>query len=196
MARCVAIPPGRSTLAGLALCLPFLCSTDAAAFELLSVQAERDADAYVLRIEARFEAPPDRLLAVLTDYARIHELHPRMVESRSLGRIAPHTEEVYTRFEGCVLMFCRSVNRVEHIERADDALRARDVPGRGSFIEGRTEWRFSAAGDGAQLSYETRFVPGFWVAPVFGPQALARSAERMTIETMEAVERRALGQDD
>jgi hypothetical protein len=148
---------------------------------------------YLLRIEATFEAAPEQLLAVLTDYARIHELHPALLESRSLGTIAPDTEEVYTRFEGCVLLFCRTLHRVEHIRVVDTALllrltfRARLVQrGRHGVAFSTTEQRTH------RLHYEARFIPAFRVTPIFGATALARSVERMTVELMAEVERRAM----
>lgn len=176
----------------LGLLLGFLLGAPAGAFELLSVETSRDGDAYLLQIEARFEAPPGRVLAVLSDYDQIHELHPRMVESRSLGRAPGGATEVHTRFEGCVLLFCRVLQRVEEIRVENTTLFAEDVPGRGSFREGRTTWRFSQLGDGALLRYEARFVPAFRIAPVIGPGILKRSVEQMTIETMAEAERRAL----
>lgn len=168
----------------------------ALAMEVKSVAASREGPAYVLRIEAVLAAPPGPLMEVLTDYDRIHELHPRILQSRSLGRVDPVTEEVYTRFEGCVLFFCRSLDRVERIQVVDHTLFAEDVPGRGSFSEGRTVWRMAAEGRGTRLHYVARFVPAFWVGPLIGPGVLARSVERMTIETMAEVERRAAAGDD
>lgn len=167
------------------------------AFELVSVTTERDGSAYVLRIEAVFDAvSPKRLLAVLTDYEHIHELHPQILESRSLGQVSPATVEVYSRFRGCVLFLCRTLERVEHIRRDGTTLVAEDVPGRSAFTDGHTEWRFTREGDRSRLHYEARFVPAFSVAPVFGPSMLARSLERMTLETMEEAHRRALLADD
>jgi len=168
----------------------------AMAVEFVSVQVERDGSAYELHIEAVLAAPPERMLSVLTDYDRIHELHPRMIESRALGEVAPATQEVYTRFEGCVIFFCKTLHRVERIRADTGGLFAEDVPGRGSFSEGQTEWRFSAEGAGARLHYEARFTPAFMVAPLIGPGILARSVERMTIETMVEAERRAMQDDD
>lgn len=168
----------------------------AAAFELHSVEASRDGEAYLLRIEASFEAPPAQLLQVLTDYDGIHELHHRMVESRSLGTVGPSTEEVFTRFEGCVLMFCRAVSRVEHIRLEGYTLHATDVPRRGSFSEGETVWRFTSEADGARLHYQTRVVPAFSVTPVVGPIMLARALEQMTLETMAEADRRAVHPDE
>lgn len=186
--------PRRAACAGaLAAGLMLLAPPEAAeAFELVSVETHRDGPAYVLRIEALFDAPPARLLEVLTDYDRIHELHPRMKVSRSLGPVGADTEEVYSHFEGCVLLFCRDIHRVEHIHAHANTLVAVDVPGRGSFREGRTEWRFTAEGAGARLHYETRFVPAFRIAPLVGPGVLVRSVERMTLETMAEADKRAV----
>lgn len=69
-------------------------------FELVEATTTREGAEYLVRIEAVFESSPERLLAVLTDYDRVHELHPRVLESRSLGQVGPSTEEVYSRFEG------------------------------------------------------------------------------------------------
>lgn len=188
----------RATWPGLIAAVLLLLSPACAAvaMEVKSVEAGREGPAYVLRIEAVLAAPPGRLMAVLTDYDRIHELHPRILQSRSLGRVDQVTEEVYTRFEGCVLFFCRSLDRVERIQVVGHTLFAEDVPGRGSFSEGRTVWRMAAEGTGTRLHYVARFVPAFWVAPLIGPGVLARSVERMTIETMAEVERRAVAGDD
>jgi hypothetical protein len=184
--------PGRRF--GLAAGVLLLCGAMPAvqAFELAAVETTRDGPAYVLRIEAVFQATPGQLLAVLTDYDEIHRLHPRMVESRSLGQVGPETTEVFTQFEGCVLVFCRTVRRVEQIRIEGRTLRAVDVPGRGSFSEGSTEWHFSGGDGGTRLRYEARFVPAFPVAPILGPTILARSVERMTLETMAEADRRAL----
>ena len=165
------------------------------AYELVSVETTRDGAAYLLRIEAVFAATPARVLAVLTDYDHIHELHPRVTQSRSLGIVGPATEEVYTRFEGCLLMFCRSIDRVERIRADDGALFAADVPGRGSFREGTTVWRLENEGEQTRLRYEARFVPAFWVPPLIGPGQMSRSVQQMTLELMTEVERRA-GQAD
>jgi len=180
------------------LCAAVLLVRPASApgFELVAATTTREGAEYVVRIEAVYNASPEQLLAVLTDYDRIHELHPRILESRSLGPVGPATEEVYSRFEGCVLFFCRTVHRVEHIRVDNGSLYARDVPGRGSFRSGRTEWHLTPQEDGTRLRYEARFVPAFLVAPILGTAVLARSTEKMTLETMAEVDRRAAQADD
>jgi hypothetical protein len=172
----------------LALAVPL---ADSQAYELVTVEAHRDGAVYQLRVEALFDAPPERLLRVLTDYNRLHELHPQIISSRSFGPVGPATEEVHTSFEGCVLFFCRTVTRAERILLADGSLFGEDIPDRGSFSEGRSEWRLSVEGEGTRLRYETRFVPAFRVPPMLGPAMLARIVERLTVETMAEAEKRA-----
>ncbi len=178
------------TAAACLLCRP------AGAFELLTVESRHEGEEYVLRIEARFAADADAVLGVLTDYDRIHELHPGLLESRSLGRVAPGVEEVYLRSEACVVLFCREMDRVEHIRVDDYALHAVDVPRRGSFRSGATSWVFTPDGDGTLLSYQTRFVPVFEPVPLLGPALLLDAVEKMTREVMQEVDRRALANDD
>ena len=180
-------------LAAAAACL--LC-VPAGAFELLAVESRHDGEEYFVRIEARFSAGADAVLAVLTDYDRIHELHPGLLESRGLGQVAPGVEEVYLRSEACVLVFCREMDRVEHVRVAGHTLYAEDVPRRGSFRSGATSWHFTPDGSGTMLEYETRFVPTFAPVPVLGPGLLLDAVEEMTGEIMREVDRRAMSSDD
>jgi hypothetical protein len=169
----------------------FAPALSAHAFELYSVEAQHEGGVFEIQINARFDASPSQVMAVLTDYDRLYQLHPRMTESRSLGAIDSETEEVYSRFEGCVLLFCRTLGRVERIGLRGGRLVSEDVPGRGSFREGRTEWHLAPDGGGSRLRYTTRFVPDFWVTPVVGVRVLARSVERMTVEMMAELDERA-----
>lgn len=183
-------------LRALLCCTSLLAANAAQAIEIIAVETQRDGPAFLLRIEAALEAEPQRLLAVLTDYDRIHELHPDMLESRSLGSVGPATTEVYTRFEGCVLLVCRTLHRVERIRATATELHAEDVPGRGSFREGRSHWRLEADGPGTRLRYESRFVPEFWVPSLIGAGILAQIMKRMTLELMAEAEKRAAAPDD
>lgn len=175
-----------------ALCGALAPGLAAQAFELDAVEAGRDGAVFELRIDARFDATPAQVLATLTDFDRIHELHPGITGSRSLGAFDADSEEVYSRFEGCVLFFCRTVHRVERFSVRGGSLFAEDIQGRGSFSQGRSEWRLSPHGEGARLRYATRFVPDFWVPPLIGARVVARFMERMTLETLAELDRRAV----
>lgn len=168
-------------------------SPQAAALDVEVAVVSRAGDAYELAIDARLAAPPDRVLAVLTDYAHLPELHERIREARVVAEPEAATFEVYTRFEGCVVLVCRTIERTERIRRTAGGLEARDVPGKSAFREGHTQWLVVAEGAGTRVSYRSRLVPGFWVPPVLGPVFLGRSVKAMTLETLAAVEARAAG---
>jgi hypothetical protein len=197
-------PARRRALFGLACALALSPATPAQAFELVSVEASREGDAFQLRIEARFDATPAQLLAVLTDYDRLHELDRRITATRALGLVDAdadadadgHAEDVYSSYEACMLVFCRSLHRVERVRVQGHSLLAEDVPDRGSFREGRTHWRLSPRSAGARLEYEAHFVPAFRVPPFIGRALVARFVERVTLSAMAELERRALLQDD
>ncbi len=168
-----------------------LLALPAGGIEVETAVVTRDGAAYEVSIDARLSPPPERMLAVLIDYAKLPELHRRIRESRVLGEPQPGTVEVFTRFDGCFMLVCRSLERVELIHRTPAGLEAEDVQGRSAFREGRTQWLLVADGSGTRLAYRARLVPGFWVPPVLGPAFLARAVKEMTLETLAAAERRA-----
>jgi carbon monoxide dehydrogenase subunit G len=175
-------------LAGLSLAAP-----TAVALELCDAAASRDGRRFVLAIDAWLAASPERVLAVLTDYEHLPDLHPSMLGSRVLARPASGVAEVATEFRNCILLFCRTVRRVERIRATERGLSARDLPGRGSFSAGRTEWGLQAAGAGTRLTWRAEITPDFWVPPFFGDAMLGK-LQRTTEEMLAAVETRA-GQD-
>jgi hypothetical protein len=138
-------PPRAAAGISLVAAALLLAPARAAAIEIVAVEASHAEQHYQLAIEAVLSATPEQVLAVLTDYTRLHELHPRLRESRSLGSAVTGTDEVYTRFEGCLLLFCRRLSRVELIQRSHEGLLAVDLPGRGSFTytSGLSTWSSS-----------------------------------------------------
>lgn len=182
-----ASPGARAT----ALCALLLAWSPARALEVLVAESGRAGDDFTFRLEARLEAPVESLIAVLTDFDHIHELHESMTMSRNLGQPEDGVTEVYTELRSCVAVFCRTLHRVERIRRVGDSLDAHDVGGRSDFEAGETLWRFEPDGDGTRLSYEARLRPAFWVPPVFGPAMLARTTRQTTVELLQAAESRA-----
>lgn len=166
-------------------------SPRAFALEVDTAIVSHAGEAYEIAIDARLAAPPERVLEVLTDYARLPELHDRIVESRVLGHPAPDATEVFTRFQGCVLFICRTLARTEVIRRTAGGLEAQDVPGRSAFREGHTRWIVMPDGTGSRISYRSRLVPDFWVPALLGPKFIGRSVKQMTLETLAAVEARS-----
>jgi hypothetical protein len=174
-----------------ALVLFALVSMPAFGLEVIRDQAAEHAGRYVVSIEVLLDAPREQVERVLTDYDRLHELHDSFISSEDLGEPEPGVTEVFTQVKGCVILFCKTLNRVERIRETDVGLVAEDVPGRGEFVSGRTVWTLTREGLRTRLVFVSSLKPDFWVPPLIGPGLLGTVTRRTTIEMLEAVEKRA-----
>src|SRR5690606_5872273 len=95
-------------------------------------------------------APPAAIYDVLLDYdddayGRISEIY------KESGYLAPDTDGtplVYTRVEGCLLFFCRSMRRVERLEAvAPSFIRTTTVPERSDFKYSVSRLRLEPEGE-------------------------------------------------
>ena len=184
-------PGAAPGLRATALVAVLLTWTPARALEVMAAESGRAGEDFIFRLEARLEVSVESLIAVLTDFDRIHELHDSMTMSRNLGQPEDGVTEVYTELRSCVAVFCRTLHRVERIRRVGDTLKAQDVGGRSDFEDGQTLWRFKPDGEGTRLTYEARLRPAFWVPPIFGPAMLAKTTRQTTVELLAAAESRA-----
>jgi len=117
-------------------------------------------------------------IAILTDfdhdrYQQISEIYK---ESSYLPPDSDGTPLVYTRVEGCLLLFCRSMRRVERLEVVKPRfIRATTVPERSDFKYSLSEWTFEPEGDGTRVTYLMEMEPNFWLPPFVGPWFLKRT---------------------
>lgn len=166
--------PAMRALVLLGLLLP---GAGAGAMDVERLETAYVDGAYHVRLEARLDAPPARVLAVLKDYAAYPRLDERVVESRVIGEDAGRPL-LYTRLHGCVgSVFCRDMVRVERVTELADGLIAEVIPSRSDMQEGRSETRLRAAGSGTRVTYELRLRMSLWL-----PQWLVRRAMLHTLE--------------
>jgi uncharacterized protein YndB with AHSA1/START domain len=170
-----------------------LTSQVSPAAEISRVEVAHSDHRYTLSLEARIDAPPAAVFRVITDYDRIHRFHRSVQESRVLRRLDDHTAEVYTRVRGCVVvLFCRSIRRVERIvEMPPDRLLATVVPEQSDLTEGTVEWRLQPTEQGTLLRYDSVMDPDFWVPSVLGDSLLQSTIRRTTLEMIQRVEAEA-----
>ena len=160
------------------------------AAEVSNVSLGHDEGVYHLRLEARLDAPPVAVFAVITDYDRIHRLHRRVRESRVIRRIDARTTEVFTELKGCVAaIFCKTLRRIERVtEYPPYELSAVVLPDGSDLKSGRVRWRLRADGDGTLLHYESEMEPDFWVPAMMGDALVARSLRNTTTDMIARVE--------
>jgi hypothetical protein len=145
---------------------------------LRTVDVSRRQDRYRVVADTHLDASPEAIYKVLLDfdgdrYQRISEIYK---ESSYLPPDSDGTPLVYTRVEGCLLRYCRSMRRVERLEVVTPQfIRSRTVPERSDFKYSFSEWTFAAEGDGTRVTYLMEMEPNFWLPPFVGPWFLKRT---------------------
>jgi hypothetical protein len=158
---------------------------------LRTVDVSRRQDRYRVVADTYLEASPEAIYMVLLDfdgdrYQRISEIYK---ESSYLPPDSDGTPLVYTRVEGCLLRYCRSMRRVERLEVVTPQfIRSRTVPERSDFKYSLSEWTFAAEGSGTRVTYEMEMEPNFWLPPFVGPWFLKRTLSRGAPEAIDQIE--------
>lgn len=162
----------------LSLLIGACCAASGSAATLRSVEVSRDSGRYHLLADTHLDAPPDAIYRVLLDfdhdrYRRISEIYK---ESSYLPPDADGTPLVYTRVEGCLLFYCRSMRRVERLEVVSpNRIRSAAVPERSDFKYSTSEWTLEPEGTGTKVTYRMDMEPSFWLPPFVGPWFLKRT---------------------
>ena len=169
--------------------LLWLCCATAAtagAADLLSLEAHEADNRY--RIEASFivEAPIEVVHGLLTDYERLPDLSPSILESELVSAPEPEPEpepereqaRVRTRVRVCVLIHCQTLQRVEDVRVSPTRIVADIVPEQSDVKAGRTEWRLTPQQNAVRVDYRAELVPGVQLFPVIGPAVMKASIKR------------------
>ena len=131
------------------------CACSAWAANLRSVEVSKASGRFHLVADTHLAAPPAAIREVLLDfdhdgYQRISEIYK---ESGYLPPDDDGTPIVYTRVEGCLLFFCRSLRRVERLEVSSaNLIRTAALPERSDFKYAVSEWHLEPEGDGTRLT--------------------------------------------
>jgi hypothetical protein len=158
----------------------------------------REHGRYALEANARLDATPESVYAVLTDfddnaYSRISRVYK---ESRYLEPAADGTPLVYTRMEGCVLWHCMTLERTERLETdAPRWIKSTALPEGSNFKHATSEWVLEPHGDGTNMTYKIELEPDFFVPPVIGPWYLKRTLSQGGLRAVMRIERLARERD-
>ena len=169
-----------SMLLGITLLLHSFTSRSA---ELRDVQIELKDERYHLFSETYLDVSREALYEVLTDFEQFKKFTSAIVEARNTEPNEYGQPGFYTRMEGCVLLFCKSLIRNGYlilIPRLE--ITAISIPEESDFKYSRERWQLIDFGDGTIMIYDFEMEPAFWVPPVIGPfviqRALRSGAER------------------
>lgn len=132
---------------------------------------------YLLNLEMRIEAPPQKAYAVIT---RFNDL-PRLNNSIKLSRLLASQGQQHTvliESEACIWFFCRRITQVQRVtEMGDGYLQSITDPAQSDMVSGRVLWHVRADPRQAEhtlMTYRADFEPDFFVPPLIGPWLLKK----------------------
>ena len=160
--------------------------------DLESVVVDYDDGRYSLDADAFMAAPREAIFVILTDYDRFGRISSAYKEYRFLDPAPDGTPMIYTRMEGCVLIFCKSLARTEYLyTTAPGYIRSVTVPDKSDFHHSISEWHLEPDGDGTHVLFHLEMEPKFWVPPIIGPWILQRRLARGGTAAVNRIERLA-----
>jgi hypothetical protein len=190
----VHVLPGHigSTFCVLGLAARLLAGTPALAGEVTRFDIEHSDVGYHLQAEALIDAPRDLVRRILTDYAKLPLVSPRILESAVIAGSPPGITRVRTLNRVCFLVFCRNLRHVQLIrELGAGKFESTSVPAQSDLSYGHALWRLSSEGGATRLSIDFTFAINAdgWL-PAFVGLFIARVVLREnTEELIQGIER-------
>ncbi|RZO83991.1 SRPBCC family protein [Oceanococcus atlanticus] len=147
---------------------------------------------YQVVMHAVMQTSADRAYAVFTDYARLVQINPAIIQAVPIdGALAP-AQRVHTQVRVCVMGICRVFDQVQDMyKEPPQHLRAEVIPEMSNLKFGRASWRIWDEGEEARLIFEAVVEPDFWVPPIIGPWLIERKLASEAVHTAEGIERLA-----
>lgn len=138
-------------------------------------------------------APRPFVFQALSDYDHFSEMSDSFVESRFIEPAPDGTPRIYTKIEGCIWFFCRTINRTARLE-LDPIIRivATVEPEQSDAQYAREEWVFEDLGAATRIYYRHDLQPNFWVPPGIGVWAISNALSRTTLKAAQRIEKMAL----
>ncbi|MEC9375195.1 MAG: SRPBCC family protein [Pseudomonadota bacterium] len=170
----------------------FWVFSDSFAAELLDLEVVKEGDRFFIESEIFISADSDSVLFALTDYERFAEISSRFKESRFIEPAEDGTPRVYTKIAGCILFFCKSVERVALLNvKTPLMLVAVTDPNLSDLNFGYEIWELIEMQNGTVIDYRYEVEPSFWIPPIIGPWAVKRILNRDMLSAPAKIEQLA-----
>ncbi len=164
--------------------------------ELRDVLIERNDDYYRLNSTAWFDASPESLYGVLSNYDLFTRFTSAIAESRNVAPDKKGRPQFYSRMEGCVLLWCKSFVRNGYLVLDPvKEITAITNPKESDFKLSRETWKFVPENGGTLLVYEFHMIPDFWVPPILGPFYIKRALQAGGVKAVNRIEALARGEE-
>lgn len=157
--------------------------------EVLESYVGNEGDHFRVHIDMLIEAQPERVRALLTDYASLNRLSPSITASELLYSNPPHYR-VRVITEGCVFFYCRQLVQVQDVtELKNGFILVKVVPEMSDFTYSQNIWRIRSQDDRTRVTYSSDLIPGFWVPSLFGSSIFKHKLLEETRQVIENLER-------
>jgi hypothetical protein len=157
-----------------------------------SIDVDKKDGIYSLHAETWLDATPEAIFDVLMDYDRFGRISGAYKDYGYLDPLPDGTPLVFTRMEGCLLGYCKSMTRVERLEAATpEHIKTVTLPERSDFKQSSSQWFMEEAGGGTRMTYMLEMEPDFFVPPLIGPWLLKRTLRRGGGRAVQRIERLA-----
>ena len=161
------------------LLLLLACQTMAA--EVNWIEVEREGGRVDVRSELVINAPLPEVYAALLKYDQFAEVGDTFAESRYVEPAADGAPRIYTRTEGCIWFFCKTIERYARLElEPQRRILAIAEPERSDAAFSIESWTLTADGDSTVIDYRHEIDTGFWVPPLLGALIINRSVKHGT----------------
>jgi hypothetical protein len=135
------------------------------------------------------DAPREFVHETLLDYDALADISERFVYSSYVDPGEDGLPRVHTRLEGCIVFFCRTIERVATIEStAPASIVASVIPSLSNLAFGREIWQLDAEDGVTRLVYDLEMRPDFWVPPLVGPWAIRREMKKDATKVVGMIE--------
>lgn len=184
----------RSMPGACAVCGGLLAVASVHAGEVLDVAVQRFDQRYVVEVDARFDAPAERLRMLLTDYAHLDRINASISRSEVIETNSSQHHCVLTEADVCVAVFCKHVVQVQDVSVLPDGnILATMRPTRSDFSYGVARWDFFEEPAGTRMRFRSEIEPAFWVPPLIGPWLIQRALQAEMLKSVANLERLAEG---
>lgn len=160
--------------------------------EVISAYVEHNDERYVIEVDMRINAQPDKAYALITSYNNLQQLNDSIEKSELIYSLDDKNHRVLVISDACVLFFCKTITQVQDIQEiSNEVIVATVIPEKSSFDYAHARWHIRKDGNGTRITFSSDLKPSFWVPPVIGPALIKSKLEDEVLGTIETLEKLA-----
>lgn len=158
-----------------------------------SLELTRKDGFYYVHASLLLNAPRPDVFVALTNYDRFLEFTERHEEIGFVEPASDGTLRVFSKAKGCILFFCRTIERYARLKlQPDEFISAIVEPEISDFDYGLETWTLEELGEQTRILYYHEARPNFWIPPLIGTWAMRRTLNQDALNAVQAIEQLAL----